>query len=113
MDAKELQRYRRLLVEKRQELLTAGAGAMIPAAGGVEGDPADQANADAEADIEIQLHRTDGRLLRAIDEALGRINHRGYGVCESCKRPIARARLEAVPWTRHCLRCKEQEHSAS
>jgi DnaK suppressor protein len=113
MDAKELQRYRRLLVEKRQELLTESTGAVIPAAGRVEGDHMDQASADAEAELEIQLHRTDGRLLRAIEEALGRINHRVYGVCESCKRPIARARLDAVPWTRHCLLCKEQEHSAA
>jgi DnaK suppressor protein len=113
MHAKELQRYKRLLVEKRQELLTASKGSVIPAAGRVEGDPVDQARAEAEADLEIQLHRIDGRLMRAIDEALGRINHLGYGVCESCKRPIAKARLEAVPWTRHCRNCKEQEHTAA
>jgi DnaK suppressor protein len=112
MDAKELQRYRRLLVEKREELQAESTRA-VPAAGGAEGDPADQANAEVEAELEIQLHRTDGRLLRAIEEALGRLNHRVYGVCESCKKPIARARLEAVPWTRHCLHCKEQEHSAA
>jgi DnaK suppressor protein len=115
MDAKELQRYRRLLVEKRQELFTAStsAGAAIPAAGRVEGDPVEQATAEAVAELEIQLHRTDGRLLRAIEEALDRITHGIYGVCESCKQPIARARLEAVPWTRHCRQCKEQEHSAA
>jgi DnaK suppressor protein len=113
VNAKELQRYKQLLVEKRRELLTTSAGAVIPAAGRVEGDPVDQANADAEAELEIRLHRTDGRLLRAIEEALGRINHRGYGVCESCNRPIAKARLEAVPWTRHCRHCKELAHSAA
>ena len=113
MHAKESQRYKRLLVEKRQELLTASTGSVIPAAGRVEGDPVDQASADAEADLGIQLHRIDGRLMRAIEEALGRINHLCYGVCESCKRPIAKARLEAVPWTRHCRNCKEQEHTAA
>jgi RNA polymerase-binding protein DksA len=113
MHAKESERYKRLLVEKRRELLTVSTGAAIPAAGRVEGDPADQATADAEAELEIQLHRTDGRLLRVIDEALDRIYHRVYGVCESCKKPIAKARLEAVPWTRHCRHCKEKEHSAA
>jgi DnaK suppressor protein len=113
MHAKELKRYKRLLVEKRQELLTASAGAVIPAAGRVEGDPVDQANADAEAELEIQLHRTDGRLLRAIEEALGRIRQGTFGVCEVCKQPISKARLEAVPWTRHCRDCKEREHSAA
>jgi DnaK suppressor protein len=115
MHAKELQKYKRLLVKKRQELLTAttSADAVIPGAGHVDGDPVDQANADTEAELEIQLHRTDGRLLRAIEEALGRINQHGYGVCESCKKPIAKVRLEVVPWTRHCRDCKEREHSAA
>jgi hypothetical protein len=61
MDAKELQRYRRLLVEKREELLTESTRA-VPAAGGVEGDPADQANAEVEAELEIQVPRTHGRV---------------------------------------------------
>jgi DnaK suppressor protein len=115
MNAKELQRYRRLLVEKRRELLptSTSAGAVIPAAGRVEGDPVEQATAEAEAELEIQLHHTDGRLLRAIEEALGRIKHRVYGVCESCERPIAKVRLAAVPWTRHCRLCKEQGHSTA
>ncbi len=115
MHAKELRRYKRLLVEKRLELVTvnSSAGAVIPAAGRVEGDPVDQANAEAEAELEVLLHRTDGRLLRAIEEALSRIQHRGYGVCESCNRPIAKVRLEAVPWTRHCRHCKERAHSAT
>jgi DnaK suppressor protein len=115
MNAKGLEKYKRLLVEKRQELLTANtsAAALIPAAGCVDGDLVEQANAEAEADLGIQLHRADGRLLRAIDDALSRINHGSYGVCESCKGPIAKARLEAVPWTRHCIHCKEQERSAA
>jgi hypothetical protein len=31
-------------------------------------------------------------------------------VCEACKRPIAKPRREAVPWTRLCRDCKEREH---
>ena len=115
MNAKELWRYKKLLVEKRQELQTPStdAGAVIPGAGGMQGDPVDQANADTEAELQIQLHRTDGRLLRAIKEALGRIRQGTFGVCEVCKRPISKGRLEAVPWTRQCLDCKEREHSAA
>jgi RNA polymerase-binding transcription factor DksA len=30
-------------------------------------------------------------------------------VCEICGQPIARARLEAMPYTRLCLACKEKE----
>jgi DnaK suppressor protein len=83
----------------------------VPAAGGLEGDLIDQANADAEAELQIRLHETDGRLLRAVEEALARIRQGTFGVCQVCKRPISKARLEAVPWTRLCRECKEHERS--
>ena len=111
MGPSDLYRYKRLLLEKQQELSTAHGDAQgrVPAAGGLEGDLIDQANADAEAELQIQLHRTDGRLLRAIEEALARIEKHTYGVCEVCKQSISRARLEAVPWTHLCRECKERQ----
>jgi DnaK suppressor protein len=110
MHAKELQRYKQLLVEKRQELQTplTSEGAVIPGAGGLEGDFLDQATADAEAELQIRLRQTDGRLLRTIEEAIARMKHGTYGVCEVCKQPISKARLDAVPWTHVCRKCKEQ-----
>ncbi len=111
MGQADLQRYKRLLLEKRRDLSSAqgDARALVPPAGGLQGDMIDQANADEEAELQIQLHQTDGRLLRAIEEALARIRQGAYGVCEVCKRPISKARLEAVPWTRRCRECKEQK----
>ena len=115
MHAKELQRFKWLLVEKRQELqtLSASPGATIPRAGGLEGDEEEQANADAEAELHIQLHKPDGRLLRAIEDAFIRIGQGTYGTCEIYREPISKARLKAVPWTRHCRECKEREHPAT
>jgi DnaK suppressor protein len=57
------------------------------------------------------LHQTDGRLLRVIEEALARIKQGTFGVCAVCRRPIARARLEAVPWTHLCRECKERQRA--
>ncbi|SRR5216683_5181566 len=113
--ARDLQRYERLLVEKRRELSSAPreAQSRVPAAGGSQRDAIDQANADAEVELQIRLHPTDGRLLRAIEEAVARIRQGTYGVCVVCKQPISKARLEAVPWARHCRECKEREHSAA
>jgi len=112
MDRRELDRYKRALLAKRDELsLEDGDGkSPIPAAGGWEGDPVDQANADVEAELQIRLHETNGRLLRAVDGALSRIRQGTFGICGTCQKPISRARLEAVPWTRHCRDCKEREH---
>jgi len=69
----------------------------------------DQANADAEAELQIRLHRTDGRLARAIEEALDRMRQGTYEVCVVCKQPISKTRLEAVPWTHVCRECKERQ----
>ena len=113
MGQADLQRYRRLLLEKRGELSSAlaEASALVPAAGGQPGDHLDQATADTEAELQIRLRRTDGRLLRAIEDALARIRDGTYGVCESCGEPISKGRLEAVPWTRLCRDCKERERA--
>jgi RNA polymerase-binding transcription factor DksA len=54
------------------------------------------------------LSRLDDRTLFAvkeIDAALERIIKETYGVCESCRKAIAVARLRALPATRFCRRC--------
>lgn len=111
MEQRELERYRKLLEAKREELAAAwkGRDELAPSAGHLEGDPADQASAANEAAIQVRLHQTDSKLVRAIDEALGRITRGTYGTCESCSEPISGARLTAVPWTRLCLNCKEHQ----
>jgi DnaK suppressor protein len=113
MTRDDLQRYKHLLLEKLDELtaMLADKAFRTPGAGGPMGDLADQANADAEAALHIQLHRSDAHLLRAIEDALARIRQGRYGECEICKLPISKPRLEAVPWTRLCRDCKDQEHA--
>ena len=108
----DLQRYNQQLLEKQRELSSAkpDAQARVPSAGALGGDLIDQANADAEAELQIQLHQTDLRLLRAIKDALARINHGTYGVCDVCEQPISKARLDAVPWTHRCRESKERKH---
>ena len=111
MHAKDLQRYKRLLLAKLDELSATRGGAetLVPGAGGWQGNLVDQANSDAEAELQVRVHQSDARLLQAIEDALARIRRGTFGECEACKQPIAKARLEAVPWTRHCRGCKEQQ----
>ena len=55
----------------------------------------------------------EGRKEREIHDALQRIFDGTYGVCENCGQPIARVRLEAVPYVRLCVSCKQKEEQAS
>ncbi len=113
MTRNDVQRYKQQLLVKLDELSARPADAAFrtPGAGGPMGDFADQANADAEAELHIQVHRSDAHLLRAIEDALARISQDRYGVCEVCKLPISKPRLEAVPWTHLCRDCKDHEHA--
>lgn len=46
------------------------------------------------------------RKLASIDHALRQAQNGAYGICERCGKPIDPARLEAVPETTLCLKCK-------
>jgi DnaK suppressor protein len=109
MDNSDLLRYKNLLLSKRQEL-SDGKSLVdsISTAGGLRGDAADIADGEADAAMQISLQQTDGKLLRAIDDALARILREEFGICAECGQPISKARLEAVPWTRWCRDCNER-----
>ena len=110
----DLFRYKRLLLAKQQELTNGKSLAdSIPVGGEPRGDPVDVAAGEASASAHIRLRETDGRLLRAIEDALTRIRQERFGTCEECGQPISKARLEAVPWARYCKDCKEQQGSQS
>lgn len=46
--------------------------------------------------------------LHQIDHALARLELGTYGTCEQCKAPIAKARLELLPFATNCVRCAEK-----
>lgn len=47
--------------------------------------------------------------LTDVEHALAKIERgEGYGVCERCGREIAPERLEALPWARLCIECKQK-----
>jgi len=111
----ELLRYKRVLLAKRDEISVAQGErrTLVPPAAVLDGDLWESASADMEAELRIRLRQTDGRLLQAIDDALLRISIGRFGICEDCKHPISKVRLEAVPWTRFCRDCKENKKSAA
>lgn len=58
----------------------------------------------------LWAHR-EGRFLDHLNRALERIKAGSYGLCMECGELVSRARLEAVPHARLCIRCKQDEES--
>jgi DnaK suppressor protein len=112
--SKDVQQFKDALLKKRTEIL--GTGGIKPLQASMEnntrqGDMADQASGNNEVHIQLKLKQTDAKILQAIEEALWRIDKGTYGVCRDCGEPIADARLNAIPWTRVCITCKEKQNS--
>jgi len=105
--------YRDALLRKRGELVGGPAAKPLQWSmennSGRQGDMADQATGNNEVHIQLKLKQTDAKILQAIEEALGRLDDGSYGMCRACETPIASARLEAIPWTRVCIACKEKQ----
>ena len=115
LDATTLASLKEVLLRKRGEILAASTGTRpLPASVDVnsrQGDLADQASGNNEVHIQLKLKQTDAKILQAIEEALFRMEKGIYGVCRDCGDPIAAARLEAIPWTRVCITCKQKQNS--
>ncbi len=82
-----------------------------------EGDSADGAG-DDQADVgaktyerehEMSLAYNSRDLLEQNERALERIEAGTYGSCESCGKPIGKARLQAFPRATLCVTCKQRE----
>ena len=108
----EEQTLKDALLKKRTEIL--GTGGIKPLQASMDnntrqGDMADQASGNNEVHIQLKLKQTDAKILQAIEEALRRIDEGTFGVCRDCGELIADARLDAIPWTRVCISCKEKQ----
>jgi RNA polymerase-binding protein DksA len=73
-----------------------------------ESDWEDLATNRREADLVETLSEADARELESIGATLRRIESGSYGVCDWCKKPIARARLDALPNAVLCADCARE-----
>jgi len=112
VEKRGLQRYKKLLLKKREELLESIRRNPFKEDGldARKGDLADLSDRDSSNVISIHLKETETKLLRAIDEALLRLEKGEYGICTNCGKEVSKARLDAVPWTRLCISCKEKQY---
>src|SRR5881628_324805 len=106
----DVKKYKDILEKKKEELM-ASAPARTPASepGSKSGDWIDQSSQENDLHVRLALKQTDSKLLRAIEEAIHRFDQQTYGICMDCENEIPTVRLDAVPWTRVCVDCKEKQ----
>ncbi len=69
---------------------------------------ADSGTDNFDRDFALSLLSSDQDAIYEIEEALKRIEKGTYGMCELTGKPIPKARLEAIPWTRFTVEAQGQ-----
>ncbi len=72
-------------------------------------DEADLASSVITQQVTFNMRQRELGKLKAIDEALYRIEEGTYGHCEECEEAIGEKRLENQPWTTLCITHAEEQ----
>jgi RNA polymerase-binding transcription factor DksA len=67
------------------------------------GDAGDVSVDSSTQDVSLGLMANERQLLAQVTAALQRIEQGAYGKCIACGREIAKARLDALPYTPYCV----------
>jgi RNA polymerase-binding transcription factor DksA len=74
---------------------------------------ADLGTDNFEQEFTLSLLQNQEQALKEITEALERIRQGSFGRCEECDGAIPKARLQALPYTRHCVACARKLQQSS
>ena len=110
MKNRDLEYFRRILVQRLDDLLKKGdeetfllreTTADFP-------DFMDQAAMETDRSFRLRMRDREKKLMLKINQALTRIEEGTYGICEVCGGDISIKRLKARPVTACCIGCKNK-----
>src|ERR1700756_5258846 len=106
MTKTELEKFKAILEAKKAELSHAVRNREDIA---IEKTPdaIDEVQLAGERELAIRNLDRESNLLRNVRGALARMADGRYGICMHCEEEIKPKRLDAVPWTKYCIRCQE------
>ena len=110
MRKSDRERYKKHLLEKREELIERERALRASEAQGSGEDApdlGDRALTTTSREMLYRLSAGERLILKRIDKALARIGDSTYGACLNCSGKINPGRLKAVPWARYCIDCQE------
>lgn len=112
MDKKKLEGFKKRLEDRQRELRQNVARNEIDGRNADVTDSAqdiaDRASSSYQKEFLFHQSNNERQLLQMVEGALNRIREGTFGECISCGNEINPKRLEAVPWTRHCIECQEK-----
>ena len=111
MDKKKLDAFKKRLEERQRELrFNVSRTAQDGREADLESaqDVADRAANSYTKEFLFSQSNSERQTLQMVDGALERIREGSFGECIACGEEINSKRLEAVPWTRHCIECQEK-----
>ena len=109
MDAMEIERFRQVLLKRREEILNASNHNLEAAREfGTDGvsDIADEGSVSYNRMVLVSLGEAEKKQIVDIDDALARIKNGTYGVCQSCGEAIGVKRLDVKPDAHNCIKCQ-------
>jgi DnaK suppressor protein len=111
MDKKKLDAFRKRLETRQHELRRIVNRTQADGRSADEDstqDIADRAASSYNKEFLFSQSNNERQLLQMVEKALARIREGSFGECINCGKEINAKRLEAVPWTRHCIECQEK-----
>ena len=76
------------------------------------GDVVDDSCGNASKEAVFASYSQNRIQLRKVEFALERISTGEFGICAACDGAIGLKRLQAIPWTNHCIECQEQSEQS-
>ena len=117
LDKKKLEQYKKLLLKIKEDLLydiknmSNASNSTSEESRDVSGHVqhmADVATDMYDKEFSMGLASKDREILQKIEDALKRIENGTYGFCLGTGKPIAQARLKAIPYAEFCLKYQEE-----
>ncbi|MBI3599508.1 MAG: TraR/DksA family transcriptional regulator [Nitrospinae bacterium] len=98
---------KKILIKRRTKLLSAIKTRKNEKTDLRHGDDIDQAGSAYEQEMSYIFRGRESDEIKAINEAIDRIDKGIYGICDMCGEIISMKRLEAMPFVKHCVDCQE------
>ncbi|MCA9690229.1 MAG: TraR/DksA C4-type zinc finger protein [Myxococcales bacterium] len=112
MNKTQLEKFRKILEEKRRILFDAAQKTLeseMILSPDDRFDEVDQASSEYMQAFSFRLRGRERFLMDKIELALRKIDEGTFGICEECDEPISQKRLAARPEAPLCIQCKEAQ----